>query len=49
MIVMPEDKRLALSRQLEPQLNPILRPKDYEIFDLEKAFRIVKQMADVIQ
>jgi predicted nucleotidyltransferase component of viral defense system len=35
----------ALRRQLEPQLRPVLRNKDFGAFDLERAFRIVADMA----
>ncbi len=39
--------RLAMLRQqLEPQLKPVLRGKDFAEFDLERAIRIVVDMAD---
>jgi len=38
--------RLAMLRQqLEPQLKPVLRNKDFAEFDLERAIRIVAEMA----
>lgn len=40
------DQRLALLRQqLESQLKPVLRSKDFAAFDLERAFQIVVEMA----
>ncbi|HSW01950.1 MAG TPA: nucleotidyl transferase AbiEii/AbiGii toxin family protein [Sedimentisphaerales bacterium] len=39
--------RLAMLRQqLEPQLKPVLRSKDFAEFDLEQAIRIVVEMAE---
>jgi hypothetical protein len=39
--------RLAMLRQqLEPQLKPVLRSKDFAEFDLERAIRIVVEMAE---
>lgn len=35
----------ALRPQLASRLQPILRPADYETFDLDRAFRIVTEMA----
>jgi len=41
------EHRLAMLRQqLAPQLKPVLRSKDFAEFDLERAFRIVVEMAD---
>jgi predicted nucleotidyltransferase component of viral defense system len=43
------EKRLTtLHRQLESQLRPVLRAEDYAEFDLERAFRIVKNVAAII-
>lgn len=40
------DRRLAVLRQqLEPQLRPVLREKDFREFDLERAFGRVRAMA----
>jgi hypothetical protein len=40
------DQRLAMLRQqLESQLKPVLRSKDFEEFDLGRAFQIVVEMA----
>jgi predicted nucleotidyltransferase component of viral defense system len=40
------DPRLAtLRQQLEPQLKPVLRDKDFAEFDLERAFQVVVEMA----
>ncbi|MSV27151.1 MAG: hypothetical protein EXQ52_00140 [Bryobacterales bacterium] len=35
----------TLRRQLEPQLKPVLREKDFAEFDLQRAFKIVVEMA----
>ncbi len=37
---------IVLRQQLEPQLKPVLRNKDFAEFDLERAIRIVVEMAD---
>ena len=42
-----EAKLSVLRRQLEPQLQPVLRGPDYENFDLEHAFGIVVQLAKI--
>jgi len=40
------DGRLAaLRKQIEPQLRPVLRERDFGEFDLERAFKIVVDMA----
>lgn len=40
-------ERLAVLRQqLAPQLRPVLREKDFRAFDLDRAFRVVAEMAD---
>jgi predicted nucleotidyltransferase component of viral defense system len=42
--------RLAmLQRQLDSQLKPVLRDRDFAEFDLERAFRIIAQMAEKIR
>jgi predicted nucleotidyltransferase component of viral defense system len=43
-----ENRLTALHRQLESQLRPVLRARDYAEFDLERAFRIVKDVAAII-
>jgi hypothetical protein len=35
----------ALRQQVGPQLQPVLRAKDFAEFDLERAFQIVTRMA----
>ena len=41
------EARLAmLQRQLDAQLKPVLRDRDFAEFDLERAFRTVAQMAE---
>ncbi|MEA3471500.1 MAG: nucleotidyl transferase AbiEii/AbiGii toxin family protein, partial [Thermodesulfobacteriota bacterium] len=41
-------KRLELDRQLKGQLKPVLRPGDFALFTLDKAFDIVRTMAEAI-
>ena len=43
-----ENRLTTLHRQLESQLRPVLRARDYAEFNLERAFRIVKDVADII-
>ncbi len=40
-----EERLAALRQQLEPQLKPVLRERDFREFDLERAFRAVAEMA----
>jgi predicted nucleotidyltransferase component of viral defense system len=40
-----ERRLTALRQQVVPQLLPVLRTKDFETFDVERAFRIVTDMA----
>jgi len=43
------EKRLtALGRQVEPQLRPVLRAADFALFDLDRAFRVVREMATAL-
>jgi predicted nucleotidyltransferase component of viral defense system len=43
------EKRLAaLRQQMEPQLRPVLRSRDFAEFDLDRAFRIVVEMAGAV-
>jgi len=37
-----------LRRQLDTELKTVLREKDFRDFDLERAFRIVKDVAVII-
>jgi predicted nucleotidyltransferase component of viral defense system len=39
----------ALRRQVDPQLRPVLREKDYTEFDLDRAFKIGVEMARAIE
>lgn len=39
----------ALRRQVEPQLRPVLREKDYTEFDLDRSFKIGVEMARAIE
>lgn len=43
-----ESQRLALKRQMESELKPILRPKDYAEFDLDRAFDTVSALSERI-
>lgn len=43
-----EKKLTALSLQLETQLKPVLRDADYESFDLDRAFDIIKKLRDLL-
>jgi len=43
-----ENRLSILHRQSESQLRPVLRARDYVEFDLERAFRIVKDVAAII-
>ena len=42
-----ERRLVAIRRQLEPQLKPVLRPADYTNFDLERALSIVVELARI--
>jgi nucleotidyltransferase AbiEii toxin of type IV toxin-antitoxin system len=41
-------RREQLTAQLEAQLRPVLRPRDYERFDLNRAFDAVSRVADAV-
>ena len=44
------EKRLtALGRQVEPQLRPVLRAADFAGFDLDRAFRVVREIATTLK
>ena len=43
-----ENRLTTFHRQLESQLRPVLRARDYAEFDLERAFRIVAEVAAII-
>ena len=40
-----EERLTALRRQFVPQLRPVLRERDFREFDVERAFRVVAEMA----
>ncbi len=42
------EKKLGLDRQLKTQLKPVLRPRNFASFDLDKAFDLVLSMAEAI-
>jgi hypothetical protein len=42
-------RKAALQRQLEAQLRPVLREKDWAAFDLDCAFKIVSDMASLLE
>lgn len=41
-----ESRLAVLRQQLEPQLKPVLRSRDFDEFDLERAIQVVVEMAD---
>ena len=44
------ERRLdALRRQVEPELRPVLRDRDFAEFDLDRAFEISVRMATAIK
>ena len=38
----------SLRRQVDAQLNPVLRPADFKSFDLERAFAAVQRIAEQV-
>jgi hypothetical protein len=40
-----EGRLRELRQKAEPQLRPVLRPRDFAEFDLTRAFRLVAEMA----
>jgi hypothetical protein len=40
-----ESRLVALRQQLDPQLKPVLREKDFREFDVERAFGVVAELA----
>jgi hypothetical protein len=40
-----EGRLATLREQLDPQLKPVLRAKDFAEFDLDRAFKLVAEMA----
>jgi len=47
--VQVSEQRLAdLKRQLGSQLRPVLRERDFLEFDLQRAFRVVAEMAEMV-
>lgn len=43
-----DERLVALRKQIEPQLKPVLRERDFVEFDLERAFKIVVEMAKAV-
>lgn len=43
------DRLVELRAQLEPRLRPVLRQKDYDAFDLDRAFALVLQVAEQVR
>ena len=37
-----------MRKQIEAQLRPVLRERDFGEFDLERAFKIVAEMAEAV-
>lgn len=48
-IDLSETRRRALDRQLDAQLRPVLRPRDFDEFDLERAFATVAAVARALE
>jgi len=44
-----QSRREILRAQLDTQLKPVLRPQDFEKFDLDRAFELVAEMGSRIQ
>ncbi len=44
-----EDRLKTLRLQVDPRLKPVLRAKDYEEFDLDRAFEIVTAVAGMVR
>ena len=42
------DRLASLRQQLDSQLKPVLRVDDFRVFDLDRAFRIVSDVATVL-
>jgi len=42
------ERKVELDRQLEGQLRPVLRPADFDGFELDEAFELVRSMADAL-
>jgi hypothetical protein len=42
------DRRRELDKQLEGQLRPVLRHKDYDRFNLDEAFELVRNIAKAL-
>ena len=43
-----EERKQELNRQLEGQQKPVLRPSDFDGFDLNEAFELVHNIADAL-
>jgi len=43
-----DDRQEALRRNAEAQLKPVLRPADFESFDVEKAFETLRRIAQLL-
>ncbi len=43
-----DDRKQKLDRQLDGQLKPVLRPKDFDGFNLERAFELVRNIAEAL-
>ena len=49
LIDLSQARKANLQAQLETQLKPVLRPKNYEIFNLDKAFNLIAEFGSRIQ
>ena len=43
-----DDRKQKLDRQLDGQLKPVLRPKDFDGFNLERAFELARNIAEAL-
>ena len=43
-----EHRKQELNRQLEGQLKPVLRPSDFDSFDLNEAFELVRNIIEAL-
>ena len=43
-----DDRKQKLDRQLDAQLKPVLRPRDFDGFNLERAFELARNIAEAL-
>jgi hypothetical protein len=47
-IDLSEERKQELNRQLEGQLKPVLRPSDFDGFNLNEAFELVRNITEAL-